>query len=125
MPTSDTAEKRRDVDEQMRLLASLAAVLGDRTNGWSSTMAPARGRPVLEVLSLATRRSVRVVAGAGSLWWWPRVVEIGSVSDVPDAATRVAAVLGGHPAAELSRSADHPAGRPLGQQRSHAVAETN
>lgn len=114
MPTSDTAEKCHDIGEQMRLLAILAAELGDRTNGWSSTLAPAHGRPVLEVVSLATRRSVRVVAEAGSLWWWPQVVEISSVSDVPDAATRVTAVLGGHPAADLSQSADRRERAPSG-----------
>jgi hypothetical protein len=72
-------------------------------------------RPGLEVVSLATRHSVRVVAEAGSLWWWPQVVEIAPVSDVPGAATRVAAVLGGHAAADLSQSADRRAGCPLGQ----------
>jgi hypothetical protein len=55
---------------------------------------------VLEVVSLATRRGVRVVAESGSLWWWPQVVEIGSDADVPDAARQIAAVLGGRPAAD-------------------------
>jgi hypothetical protein len=62
------------IGEQVVLLTRLADELGGRADGWSSTLAPARDRPVLEVVSLATRRGARVVAEAGSLWWWPQVV---------------------------------------------------
>jgi hypothetical protein len=106
----DTAAELSGVGEQTMLLARLADELGGRTDGWSSTLAPAQGRPVLEVVSLATRRSARVVAEAGSLWWWPQVVEIGSASDVSGAATHVAAVLGVFSGRCVSESADRRAG---------------
>lgn len=110
MPTPDTAKTLCDVGEQAQLLARLADELGDRTYGWSSTLAPTGGRPVLEVVSLATRRSARVAAEAESLWWWPQVVEIGSASDVSEAAAQVAAVLGVPSARRVSESADRRAG---------------
>lgn len=106
----DTAAELSGAGEQTLLLARLADELGGRTDGWSSTLAPARGRPVLEVISLATGRSAQVVAEAGSLWWWPQVVEIGSASDVPGAATQVAAVLGAFSGSRVTESAGRRAG---------------
>ncbi len=110
MPTPDAAENACGIDAQVVLLTRLADELGGRADGWSSTLAPARGRPVLEVVSLATRRGARVVAEAGSLWWWPQAVEIGSASDVSGAATQVAVVLGVFSGRRVSESADRCAG---------------
>jgi len=109
MHTPDAAENACCTGEQVVLLTRLADELGGRADGWSSTLAPTRGRPVLEVVSLATRRGARVVAEAGSLWWWPQVVEIGSASDVSWAATQVAAVLGVSSGRLVSESADRRA----------------
>lgn len=83
-----------DGGEQATVLTCLADELGCRNDGWALSLAPARGRPVLEVVNLATRRCNRIVTEAGSLWWWPQVIEIGPASDLTRAATRVAAVLG-------------------------------
>ncbi|MBO0808701.1 MAG: hypothetical protein J2P32_10420 [Actinobacteria bacterium] len=80
--------------EQTTVLTCLADELGGRNDGWALSLAPARRRPVLEVVNLATRRCNRIVTEAGSLWWWPQVIEIGPASDLTWAATRVAAVLG-------------------------------
>lgn len=89
MTTSETGG-----GEQTTVLTCLADELGGRNDGWALTLAPARGRPVLEVVSLATRRSSRIMTEAGSLWWWPQVIEIGPASDLRRAAAQVAAVLG-------------------------------
>ena len=51
MTTSETGD-----GQQVTMLTCLAAELGGRDDGWVLTLAPARGRPVLEVVSLATRR---------------------------------------------------------------------
>jgi hypothetical protein len=93
MTTSETGGR-----EQTTVLTCLADELGGRSVGWALTLAPDRGRPVLEVVNLATRRCNRIVTEAGSLWWWPQVIEIGPASDLTRAATRVAAVLGVPPA---------------------------
>src|SRR5262249_41250368 len=69
------------------------------------------------------RRGARIVAEAGSLWWWPQVVEIGSASDVSGAATQVAAVLGVSPGRRVSEGADRVQDDHLARRRGHELAQ--